>query len=140
MTLIRFSTEQFDFAAEPRPSINPIYGHSLAELLRKGFEAQGYEVDSEPDEEDWGWYFYMKLNGQSYMVGTCAYVETDPDSENLILPTEPVEHLVQFDKVRSFKETLLRRNKFTSDDPIISITETILKREITNMTEYSKEP
>ncbi len=139
MTVLRFSTQMFDFSKAERPTINPIYGHSLAELLRKEFMALGHEVDESVEEEDWGWYFYTKQNEQAYMIGTCAYIDADEDSFEPVITSEPVEHLVQFNKKRTVKEIFLRRNKFTQDDPIIGLTEEVLKRTITDMTDYSKE-
>jgi len=139
MTILRFSTCQFDIAKAQRPSINPIYGHSLAEMLRQEFGSLGYEVDEEVDEEDWGWYFYTTIDDQSYMVGTCAYVDTHPETEDPVITKEPVEHLIQFNKRRTFKEILLRRNKFSKDESIVAITEAIVKRKILDMTDFSKE-
>ena len=139
MTVLRFSTKLFDIASSERPTINPIYGHSLAEMLRLEFKALGHEVDPAVGEEDWGWHFHTKLNNQKYMVGTCAYVDADPETFEPVLTSEPIEHLVQFEKRRSLKEVFLRRNKFVQDDPIIQLTEEIIKRKITDMTDYSKE-
>ena len=139
MTVLRFSTQMFDFTKAERPTINPIYGHSLAELLRQEFKALGHEVDECVEEEDWGWYFYTRQNDQNYMIGTCAYVDADEYSFEPIITSEPIEHLVQFDKTRTFKEVFWRKNKFTQNEPIISLTEEVLKRKINDMTQFSRE-
>ena len=139
MTVLRFSTQMFDFTKAERPTINPVYGHTLAELLRQEFKSLGHIVDENVEEEDWGWYFHTRHNEQEYMIGTCAYVEADEDNFEPVITSEPVEHLVQFDKKRTLKDVLWRKNKFMKDEPIIGLTEKILKRKISDMTEYSKE-
>jgi len=139
MTVLTFSTKLFDLASAKRPTINPIYGHSLAEMLRQEFIALGHKVDEAVEEEDWGWSFYTEHNKQQYMIGTCAYVDSDPETFEPILTDEPVVHLIQFHKVRTLKDRFLGRNKFTRDDQIILITEEIVKRKVTDMTEFSKD-
>ncbi len=138
MTVLRFSTRQFPLSDEMKPSVNPIYGHALGEMLRQEFQTLGHEVDNCVEEEDWGWYFFTSIEDQPYMIGTIAYRDIDPETEEPVSTSDPIEHAIQFDKKRSFKQIILGRNKFTDDDPIFKITEAILERKILDMTDFSK--
>ena len=138
MTLLTFESKQFDIINEPRNDINPIFGHSLAEMLRQEFTKLGHDTYDEVESEDWGWYFYTTIGKQTYMVGTVAYVDVDSQTEEPIIDDMPIDFLVQFDKNRTFKEKLLGKNKFTPNEAIISITETILKNEILDMQNYER--
>lgn len=139
MTALSFTSKQFDIASEPKSPINPIYGYSLAEFLLKEFKALGYETDNEPNAEDWGWYFYTEIDAQSYMIGTIAHVDIDPETDAPIIGNDPIEFIVQFDKNRSLKEMLFRKNKFLPDDPIVEKTESILRNKIFDIGSFSKE-
>ena len=139
MTILTFKSEQFDIVNEPRNDINPIFGHSLAEMLRQEFTKLGHETFSEVETEDLGWYFDTTIDGQSYMVGTMAHIDVNPDTEEPIIDGTPIEFLVQFDKYRSLKDKLFGKNKLTSDELVITKTEAILKSKVLDMHDYSRE-
>ena len=105
---IHFKTSMFDVSKERDNPINPIYGISLLEWLRS--ELEGKIEITEPDAEDWGWYSELEFEGNSYLVGACAYFE---EGDN---PQEPIEWVFQVDKYRSFKEKLFGKNKMNASD------------------------
>lgn len=105
---IHFKTSLFDVSKEQENPINPIYGVSLLEWLRR--ELVNEIAISEPDAEDWGWYSELSYEGQNYLIGSCAFFE---EGEN---PTAELEWVFQVDKYRSFKEKLFGKNKMTSSD------------------------
>lgn len=139
MTLLTFESKQFDIVNEPRNDINPIFGHSLAEMLRQNFKQLGYKTFDEVETEDWGWYFDTNIDGQDYMVGTIAYVDSHPETDEPVIDDEPIGFLVQFDKYRGWKDILFGRNKLTPEAPVISITEAIIKNEVLDLKNYERE-
>lgn len=105
---IHFKTSMFDVSKEKDNPINPIYGISLLEWLRK--ELKGRIEITEPDAEDWGWYSELKYEGNNYLIGACAYFEEGDD------PTSELEWVFQVDKYRSFKDKLFGENKMSTSD------------------------
>lgn len=105
---IHFKTSMFDVSKEKENPINPIYGLSLLEWLRK--ELGGQPLISEPDAEDWGWYSELEYKGNNYVIGSCALFEQGDD------PAAELEWVFQVDKHRSFKEKLFGKNKMSKSD------------------------
>lgn len=105
---LHFKTLMFDVSTEKENPINPIYGISLLEWLRKELEEQ-FEI-TEPDAEDWGWYSELNYQGNSYLIGAFAYFEEGDD------PVNELEWVFQVDKHRSFKEKLFGKNKMSVSD------------------------
>ena len=99
--MLTFKSRQFDIASEPPNDLNPIFGHDLGELLRQELASKGHVTDENVDSEDWGWYFHVKFNTHRYMIGTSAYVEADPITEKPIVTNEPIEFLIQFEKLKN---------------------------------------
>ncbi len=139
MTVLRFESDIFDIKSEPKNEFNPIFGYAVGEWLRKKCKANGLDVTSEVENEDWGWYFYVEKNDQSYMIGTCSYADVCEDTGHALLNNEPIEHLVQFEKHRSFKEKLLGKNKMEEDDPIVKMVETVITTEIRDVKYLGRE-
>lgn len=137
--MLTFESNQFDLTTEPPNELNPIFGYSLGELLRKNLAQKGHITNDEVNSEDWGWYFYITFNGHRYMIGTSAYVDTDPITEKPILTDEPIEFLIHLKKLRKFKEKLLRQNKMSLNDPIFEEIEMVLKENIGDMKNLSRE-
>ena len=106
--VIHFKTSLFDVSKEKENPINPIYGISLLEWLKK--ELKGKLEITEPGAEDWGWYSELEYEGNNYLIGACAYFEEGDD------PAAGLEWVFQVDKYRSFKEKLFGRNKMTEAD------------------------
>lgn len=105
---IHFKTSMFDVSKERENPINPIYGISLLEWLKKELEEE-FNI-TKPEAEDWGWYSELQYGGNTYLIGACANVEESED------PTGEVEWVFQVDKSRSFMEVLLGKNKMTASD------------------------
>ncbi len=105
---IHFKTSMFDVSKEKENPINPIYGISLLEWLRE--ELKGKLEITEPDAEDWGWYSELEFQGNSYLIGACAYFDEGDD------PANELEWVIQVDKLRSLKEKLLGRNIMSVSD------------------------
>ena len=133
MIVFRFESSQFNVKEEPRNEFNPIFGHAVGEHIRKELEKRGIEVTDEVDNEDWGWYFYGKIDDQQYLIGTCSYIDVDDSTEEPLFTGDPVEHLVQFDKHRTLKEQIFGRNKMTEDDAMVSLVESIVQETISDI-------
>jgi len=106
--VLHFKTALFDVSKEKENPFNLIYGISLLEWLRE--ELKNKLEISEPDAEDWGWYSELEFDGNSYMIGACAFFEEGDDS------TSELDWVFQVHKYRSFKDKLLGRNKMTDTD------------------------
>ena len=98
----------FDVSRERENPTNPIYGITLLEWLRT--ELKGKIEINEPDAEDWGWYSELEFNGNNYLIGACAHYEEGDD------PQKQIEWVFQVDKLRSFKEKILGKNKMSVSD------------------------
>lgn len=137
--MISFKSKQFDIPSEPRNDINPIFGYSLGEYLRNALASDGLNTNDSVESEDWGWYFYVQSNDNTYMIGTTAYVDIDPVTEEPRFTEGPTEFLVQFEKTRSLKQKLFGKNKIKDDEPIIRKVEMILKSNIRDIEDYDRE-
>lgn len=106
--VIHFKTALFDVTKEKENPFNTIHGISLLQWLRE--ELKGRLDISEPDAEDWGWYSELEYDGNSYMIGACAYFEEGDDL------AAGLEWAFQVHKHRSLKDKLLGGNKMTDTD------------------------
>lgn len=100
--VIHLHTRIFDLRAESENPINPIFGSSLLDWLRRHIPAMTL-----PFPEDWGWYSHLTLDGRNYLIGSCAYESEDGDQE----------WVLQIDKARSIKEKVLGQAKMATTDP-----------------------
>lgn len=105
---IYFKTSMFDVSREKENPINPIYGISLLEWLKKELENE-LEI-SDPDAEDWGWYSELEFKGHRYLIGSCALYNQGDD------PAAEIEWIFQVDKYRSLKEKLFGKNAMSTSD------------------------
>jgi hypothetical protein len=117
--LITFTTARFDPASEPANPINPIAGQSVLLWLRDGLAKAGYRT-TEPDTEDWGWYFDVADAQGSYLVGASGDGNSDGPE---------IEWVIQVDRHRSLMDRLLGRNRLTADDPLLACIEDIVRAE-----------
>jgi hypothetical protein len=115
--VIRFNTARFDVAKERPNPINPIPGESLLLWLRE--RAKPHVEVTEPDAEDWGWYSFVDWKGRQYLLGSSA---SDEDSGQR-------EWILQIDKQRSVKETLMGREKMAADDDCAQFFQQLLENE-----------
>src|SRR5262245_20748505 len=77
-----FSTNRFN-VTEPREYfINECcYGDDAARWLAERLRLRGVAV-TEPDQEDWGWYFDARHNEAAYFVGVGGYAEDEAADSN----------------------------------------------------------
>jgi hypothetical protein len=111
--VISFRTSRFDPTKERPNPINPIAGESVLIWLRENVFREPYS-STEPDAEDWGWYIDVQIDGESYLVGSCAQIDEEPEIG------EEIEWPLQIHKNRTFIEKLLGRNKMAVDDSLVS--------------------
>jgi len=111
----------FDVSKEDENPINPICGQSLLVWL-KDKVSDSVEIE-DPDAEDWGWYSYIDWKGRKYLLGSTAYFEEGDD------PSAEIEYIFQVDKVRSFKEKLLGREKMSLDDECFTYMKSLFETE-----------
>lgn len=118
---IYFKTSMFDPSQEEENPINPIYGSSLINWLSEKLNDKYDIVDATP--EDWGWYSYIEFDGREYLIGSVAYFEKGDSS------TEEIEWVFQVDKIRTFKEKLLGREKMSVEDSCFRFFKTLFENE-----------
>ncbi len=115
--VIRFTTDLLDVSRERENPINPIYGESL--LLWLGERIGSTHALTPPEAEDWGWYSMIDWHGRQYLIGSSASDEEDGQRE----------WILQIEKMRSFSEKLLGREKMTDDDPCAAHVQALLAAE-----------
>lgn len=93
---IHFKTSLFDVSQEKENPINPIYGLSLLEWLRK--ELASELTISEPEAEDWGWYSELEYESNNYLIGSSVFFEKGD------VPTADLEWVFQVIKHPDIKE------------------------------------
>ncbi|MBB3167173.1 hypothetical protein [Simiduia aestuariiviva] len=118
---IYFKTSVFDPTKEELNPINPIYGSSLINWIKDKLSGI-YDIE-EAMPEDWGWYSYIKFNGRDYLIGSIAYFE-----EGDIFQGE-IEWAFQVDKIRTFKEKLLAKEKMHDQDACFVFFQELFKNE-----------
>jgi len=109
--LISFSTRTFDVSKETPNPVNPIFGEGVLNWIRERLTGTPYKA-SKPEAEDWGWYITVVGNGATYMVGASGQPER---------PAPDMDWIIQVHKHRSLADKLARRNKMTSDDPLVAL-------------------
>ena len=119
---ISLKTSLFDVSKEDENPINPIYGQSLLVWLKETLSDK-LNID-DPDAEDWGWYSYVDWKGRNYLIGSTAYFDEGDD------PMSEIEYIFQVDKLRTFKEKLLGREKMTPEDDCFQFFKSLLEQEL----------
>ena len=117
--LISFTTTKFDATKEPPNPINPIAGHGLLTWLREELRKIGWDV-TEPDAEDWGWYYYAQKSGTSYLVGASGEMDGD---------TPPTDWIIQIHKKRTLVQKFTGKNKMSDDDLLARDIESIVRHD-----------
>lgn len=115
--VIRFTTSLFDVSRERENPINPIYGESL--LVWLGERIGSAHALTLPEAEDWGWYSMIDWHGRQYLIGSSASDEEDGQRE----------WILQIEKMRSFSEKLLGREKMAADDACAGYLQALLTAE-----------
>ncbi len=107
--VIHFQNNAFDPLAEPKNSINLVFGYSVLAWL-KSFAKDSFEM-GEIVEEDHGWSTLASFEGKQYQVHgghTSAEGVIEPDDEWILI----------INPIRSLKDKLLGRGKIDSKDPL----------------------
>jgi len=66
-TVVTFQSTSFNTSQHKDYFINPgCYGDDVARWLIEKLRAIGIQTDTEPDQEDFGWYFSFTIDGVSY--------------------------------------------------------------------------
>jgi hypothetical protein len=115
--IIRFRTARFDLDAEPVNPINPILGISTLYWLQS--EALPNMQMTAPAPEDWGWYCMVEQETGTYLIGACAYSDTEGNHD----------WMIQVERHRSLLDKLLGRNQMRLDDPCLQAVRSIISRE-----------
>ena len=115
--VVRFTRDLFDVARERENPINPIYGESL--LLWLGERIGGAHALTPPEAEDWGWYSMLDWQGRQYLIGSSASDEEGGQRE----------WILQIEKMRSFSEKLLGRERMAPDDACAAYVQALLAAE-----------
>ena len=76
---VTFATTLFNPTEVKDYFINPCcFGDDCLQWLIDRLKEQGWqEVDEEPDEEDWGWYFFVKAGQRIFWVGVGLLEDED---------------------------------------------------------------
>jgi hypothetical protein len=119
-----FSSDRFNLSEPQDYFINDCcYGDDVAKWLADQLRQRGIEV-TEPDQEDWGWYFEARYDESAYFVG----VGGTPDDESP--PSRNSGHWrLIVEKHRSFMERLRQSNLFDADDPFLKLLQEVLSVE-----------
>jgi len=79
-TLITFESSAFNTTESKDYFINPgCFGDDVAKWLIDELKSKGVEVDKEPSQEDFGWYFNFNLPEGRY----CFVIGFKPESDNV---------------------------------------------------------
>lgn len=89
LTHVEFRSDRFPALEGEEDMINPdLWGKLLADFLREGLLARGYEI-SEPIAEDWGWCLRVLNQPFSMWIG-CGHYQEYPDGYLcFIVPQKP---------------------------------------------------
>ncbi len=83
---VTFVTTLFNATEVKDYFINPCcFGDDCAQWLIDKLKAQsGVQVDEEPDQEDWGWYFFVKAGQRIFWVGVGLLEDEDRSNTWLV--------------------------------------------------------
>jgi hypothetical protein len=74
---ILFDSEKFNLSQVREHYINDCcFGDDAAAWLVEQLRAKGLDA-TDPDQEDWGWYFEVRCEDESYFVGVGGTVDDD---------------------------------------------------------------
>jgi hypothetical protein len=115
-----FRTDRFNLSKVGAHFINPCcFGEDLVAWLREKLSAKGIAVRAQY-QEDWGWEFPAKIDGQSYYLGASG--NADGTSAN----ADEGEWRVIVEKKRAIRQRLIGEGKITVDDPLVILIKQIL--------------
>jgi len=68
-TFVTFNTSLFNTTEEKENFINPCcFGEDATNWIMEHMPTEGFILDEEPDQEDWGWYFDVRLGEITYQI------------------------------------------------------------------------
>jgi hypothetical protein len=118
-----FTTDRFNLSHPHEYFINECcYGDDAAGWVVEQLRARSLAV-TEPDQEDWGWYFHAQFNGASYFVGVGGNNDHDKSRP------DRGEWRLMVQKRRTLWEKLTGANKLEEHDPFLSLLEDVVATE-----------
>jgi hypothetical protein len=118
-----FTTDRFNLSQPRDYFVNECcYGDDAARWLVEQLQARGLTV-TEPDQEDWGWYFDAQFNGASYFIGVGRNSDHDRSRPDF------GEWRLMVQKHRTLWEQLTGANKLEEHDAFFVLLEDILATE-----------
>jgi hypothetical protein len=118
-----FSTDRFNLSEPREYFINDCcYGDDAARWLAERLRARGLTV-TDPDQEDWGWYFDAEFNGAAYFVGVGG------NSDDETSPSNRGEWRLMVQKHRTLWQKLSGANRLDENDAFTAILKEILASE-----------
>ena len=115
---ITFETDRFNLSSEKENFINPCsFGEDVANWLKPLLESKNVNV-SDIYQEDWGWEINCALENQEYYIGVGGISESEGSNQG--------EWRIMFTKKRSILESILGKNKLSSNDSLIHIIKDII--------------
>jgi hypothetical protein len=120
---ILFSSDRFNLSEPREYFINDCcYGDDAARWIVERLRARGLTA-TEPDQEDWGWYFEVQYQDAAYFVGVGGNSDDETSSSN------QGEWRLVVEKHRTLWEKLSGANKLSDADPLIGILKDIVSHE-----------
>jgi hypothetical protein len=118
-----FSTDRFNLTEPREYFINECcYGDDASQWLVERLRLRGLTV-TEPDQEDWGWYFDARYREAGYFVGVggCADEEASDGNRG--------EWRLMVEKHRTLWEKLTGANRLSEHDEFLGILKEIVASE-----------
>lgn len=120
---VLFRSKRFNLSKHRDDFINPCcFGDDVAQWLISQFRALGLQA-SEPDQEDWGWYFGVEYQSVRYFVGVGGIADDEP------APKNQGEWRIIVEKHRTLWQKLARTNLMTDTDPLVQLLEKFIAAE-----------
>jgi hypothetical protein len=118
-----FETSRFNLSDVKPHFINPIcFGEDLARWLAARLRERGMSA-TEPDQEDWGWYFDVEHAGVAYFIA----IGGNASEEHAV--ANHGEWRVSIDRHRSMMDKLRGRGQIERVDPVVSAVYSVLAGE-----------
>jgi hypothetical protein len=118
-----FITDRFNLSRSREYFINDCcYGDDVARWFVEQLRARGLTV-TEPNQEDWGWYFDAEFAGAAYFVGVGGNSDHETSRPNL------GEWRLMVEKHRTLWEKLTGANQLDEHDSLVALLQEILSSE-----------
>ncbi|MFA6208279.1 MAG: hypothetical protein WCT03_06560 [Candidatus Obscuribacterales bacterium] len=112
--LITFESKEFNTTEPQEHFINDCcYGDDFCKWLIDELKKKGIECDSEPGQEDFGWYFNFSVNKVTYCL-VCGFrlAEENPETEKQETATSNGDWIIWIERSAGFMSSLFGgRNK-----------------------------